>query len=94
MEVLQRLGAQAPAERGHEGSRACIWRCRPFKAHTHTRDWNPLRVLVNLLTNHCVGYRLANYIIFVRPRETLVRGGVSRPAKHRCPGEKKNLRRR
>ena len=36
MEVLQRLGAQAPAERGHEGSRACIWRCRTFKAaHPH-----------------------------------------------------------
>ena len=32
MEVLQRLGAQAPAERGHEGSRACLWRCRAFKA--------------------------------------------------------------
>ena len=47
MEVLQRLGAQAPAERGHEGSRACIWRCRPFKAHTHTRDWNSLRELVS-----------------------------------------------
>ena len=28
MEVLQRLGAQAPAERGHEGSRACIGRSR------------------------------------------------------------------
>ena len=37
MEVLQRLGAQAPAERGHKGSRACIWRCRAFKAsYIHT----------------------------------------------------------
>ena len=46
MEVLQRLGAQAPAERGHEGSRACIWRCRAFKApHPHAvlAPWPGLR---------------------------------------------------
>ena len=42
MEVLQRLGAQAPAERGHEGSRACIWRCRAFKPpHPHARLETP-----------------------------------------------------
>ena len=34
MEVLQRLGAQAPAERGHEGSRACIWLPHPHARRT------------------------------------------------------------
>ena len=43
MEVLQRLGAQAPAERGHEGSRACICDVARSRLHTHTRRWNPLR---------------------------------------------------
>ena len=43
MEVLQRLGAQAPAERGHEGSRACICDVARSRLHTHTRRWHALR---------------------------------------------------
>ena len=43
MEVLQRLGAQAPAERGHEGSRACICDVARSRLHTHTRGWHALR---------------------------------------------------